>query len=325
MTEKGKSLPLVSINCIVFNHEPYIRDALEGFVGQKTDFAFEAVVHDDASTDGTAAIIREYAEKYPDIIKPIYETENQYSKRDGSLWRIMDAQMRGKYVAFCEGDDCWTDPHKLQEQVDYLEAHPECGMVYGQAQNFHHADKRLGAVWGGPQETFRQLLVNSQVPTLTVVMRTSLLKDYRAMTAEVARGWQMGDYPQWLYVAANSSVHFLPEVLGRYRVLAESASHSKDATRALKFGLNYREIAMWFADKYDTHLPEVNASYWIARLGVAIAQGDRQEMKLCRRQLAKHLAKPVSNKMRLKLAMYVARPTATFNYFQRRRAELGSR
>ena len=78
---------MVTILCLVYNHESYIRQCLEGFVMQKTNFRFEAIVHDDASTDGTAAIIREYAEKYPDINKPIFETENQYSKGDGSLGR----------------------------------------------------------------------------------------------------------------------------------------------------------------------------------------------------------------------------------------------
>ena len=77
---------MVTILCLVYNHESYIRQCLEGFVMQKTNFRFEAIVHDDASTDGTAAIIREYAEKYPDIIKPIFETENQYSK--GDAWQI---------------------------------------------------------------------------------------------------------------------------------------------------------------------------------------------------------------------------------------------
>lgn len=124
---KENTSPLmVTIRCLAYNHEPYIRQCLEGFVMQKTNFRFEAIVHDDASTDGTAAIIREYAEKYPDIIKPIFETENQYSKRDGSLRRIMDAHTHGKYVATCEGDDYWIDPLKLQKQVDFLEKHPEC-------------------------------------------------------------------------------------------------------------------------------------------------------------------------------------------------------
>ena len=117
--------PLVTIQCLTYNHEKYIRKCLDGFVMQKTNFRFEAIVHDDASTDGTANIVREYADKYPDIIKPIFETENQYSKSDGSLNRIMYEHTLGKYVALCEGDDYWTDPYKLQKQVDYLEQHDD--------------------------------------------------------------------------------------------------------------------------------------------------------------------------------------------------------
>lgn len=128
--------PLVSIRCTTYNHEKYIRDALEGFVMQKTNFKFEAIVHDDASTDNTAAIIQEYAEKYPDIIKPIFETENQYSKHDGSLARIMNAACKGKYIAMCEGDDYWTDPYKLQKQVDFLETHPEYAMCSHKFRDF---------------------------------------------------------------------------------------------------------------------------------------------------------------------------------------------
>lgn len=119
--------PLVTIRCTVYNHEPFLRQCLDGFVMQETTFPFEAIVHDDASTDGSAAIIREYAERYPDIIKPIYETENQYSKNDGSLKRVMESAMNpaSKYIAYCEGDDYWTDPNKLQLQVDFLESHPD--------------------------------------------------------------------------------------------------------------------------------------------------------------------------------------------------------
>ncbi len=122
-----KGDPLVSIRCTVYNHEPFLRQCLDGFVMQQTTFPFEAIVHDDASTDGSAAIIGEYAEKYPDIIKPIYETENQYSKHDGSLAKIMNAAIHpaAKYIALCEGDDYWTDPQKLQIQVDFLETHPD--------------------------------------------------------------------------------------------------------------------------------------------------------------------------------------------------------
>ena len=114
----------ISIICNAFNHARYIRDTLDGFVMQKTDFKFEILIHDDASTDETADIIREYEAKYPDLIKPIYQKENQYSK---DVWITDVFQLRrskGKYIALCEGDDYWTDPDKLQKQYDALESHP---------------------------------------------------------------------------------------------------------------------------------------------------------------------------------------------------------
>lgn len=143
---------MVSIRCLVYNHEPYLRQCLDGFVMQQTNFRFEAIVHDDASTDGSAAIIREYAAKYPDIIKPIYETENQYSKRDGSIRRIMNAHMRGKYVAYCEGDDYWTDSLKLQKQVDFMETHPEFSLCTHHFRTFHQGNQEYGADWVGNQK-----------------------------------------------------------------------------------------------------------------------------------------------------------------------------
>lgn len=121
--------PLVAIHCLVYNHAPYLRDCLEGFVMQQTNFPFVAVVHDDASTDNSAAIIREYEQKYPHIFKPIYEIESIYKKGGfGAIDNVMLHAINAtnaKYVAMCEGDDYWTDPLKLQKQVDFLEANPE--------------------------------------------------------------------------------------------------------------------------------------------------------------------------------------------------------
>lgn len=119
--EDNKEDILVSIRCLVYNHEPYLRQCLDGFVMQKTNFKFEAIVHDDVSTDNSAEIIREYAAKYPEIIKPIYETENQFSRGGDYLDKIVNNACRGKYIAICEGDDYWIDPYKLQKQVDLLE------------------------------------------------------------------------------------------------------------------------------------------------------------------------------------------------------------
>lgn len=144
---------MVTIRCITYNHEPYIRQCLESFIMQKTNFRFEAIVHDDASTDGTAAIICEYAQKYPEIIKPIIETENQYSKHDGTIGRIMDAHTHGKYIAICEGDDYWIDPYKLQKQVDFLELHPSYSLV---CCNFLKYDQDLGLFYERNKQKFPQ-------------------------------------------------------------------------------------------------------------------------------------------------------------------------
>lgn len=102
--------PLVSICCLTFNHEPYIRECLDGFLMQKTNFPFEVLIHDDASTDHTADIIREYEVQYPNIIKPIYQNENQYSKGVRVTWTFQFPRAKGKYIAMCEGDDYWTAP-----------------------------------------------------------------------------------------------------------------------------------------------------------------------------------------------------------------------
>lgn len=117
---------MVSVCCLVYNHEPFLRECFEGFVMQQTTFPIEILVHDDASTDHSADIIREYTAKYPDLFKPIYQTENQYSKGKGFVGILLNFERaKGKYIAMCEGDDYWTDPLKLQKQVEFLEEHDE--------------------------------------------------------------------------------------------------------------------------------------------------------------------------------------------------------
>lgn len=132
--DKIDNKPLVAIHCLVYNHEPYLRDCFEGFVMQQTNFPFVAIVHDDASTDGSAAIIREYEAKYPHIFKPIFEKKNLYSI--GKYWHIEDTMRKkikntgAKYVAMCEGDDYWINPLKLQKQVDFMERNEEYSLCF---------------------------------------------------------------------------------------------------------------------------------------------------------------------------------------------------
>ena len=115
----------VSVLCAAYNHEEYLRQTLDSFLNQKTDFPFEVLVNDDASTDSTGDIIREYAAKYPDVIRPFYQKENLYSRRINLYDVVFFPACRGEYIAVCEGDDYWNDPEKLQLQVNWLDTHPE--------------------------------------------------------------------------------------------------------------------------------------------------------------------------------------------------------
>ncbi len=121
---------MVSVCCLAYNHESYIRQTIEGFLIQKTTFPIEIIIHDDASTDQTAVIIQEYYNRFPEIIVPIFQTENQYSKGIRPSPTFVWPKARGKYIALCEGDDYWTDPDKLQKQVDFLEAHYDFAICF---------------------------------------------------------------------------------------------------------------------------------------------------------------------------------------------------
>lgn len=130
--------PIVSICCITYNHAPFIRKCIDGFLMQKTSFSFEILIHDDCSTDGTDLIIKEYAEKYPNLIFPLYEEFNQYSLGgSGKMDMYNYRRSRAKYIATCEGDDYWTDPYKLQKQYDFMESHPDYSVCFHCYQNYN--------------------------------------------------------------------------------------------------------------------------------------------------------------------------------------------
>lgn len=125
--------PIVTVICLTYNHEAYIEKAIEGFLMQETTFPFEVIIHDDASTDATPEIIREYSEKYPLIIKPIFESENQYSKQGGITLESSFYKTIGRYIALCEGDDYWVDSRKLQTQYYAMEENPQVDICATQA------------------------------------------------------------------------------------------------------------------------------------------------------------------------------------------------
>jgi len=282
-TWKKKDLesPLVSIECITYNHEKYIADTLDGFFMQVTDFPFEVIVHDDASTDKTADIIREYEVKYPGIIKPIYEDENQYSKHNGALERIINAQLKGKYIAICEGDDYWIDSLKLQKQVNLLEAHPDYGMCYGRAQVFSEKFGQLtNNIWGSQNNGIIDLLTKQVVgiPTLTICFRKEIFDEYIQNVDPSKKGWLLGDYPLTLWFALKSRIFFMNEILAVYRDIPNSASHQQQKEKMESFVDSIFSIKLFFVNKYNikVDLISLNDSKYRRLLSYALELQDRK-------------------------------------------------
>lgn len=238
---------LVSVYMITYNHEKYIAQAIESVLMQKTDFPYQLIIGEDYSTDGTRKIVEEYAATYPEKIKAILNPQNLGPMRNAA--NVYKA-CTGKYVAMLEGDDYWTDPLKLQRQVDFLEANPDFGMTYSKVRNFIQKKNKYAYYFGGNKETFEELLLGNSIPTLTSCFRVDLWKKYNKDIKPEVRNWLMGDYPMWLYFAKKSKIKFENKVTGVYRVLENSATHLPFIEKEIAFEKSYIEIADFFCDKY---------------------------------------------------------------------------
>ncbi|MDR1624471.1 MAG: glycosyltransferase [Tannerellaceae bacterium] len=261
MNEKEQIL--VSISCVTYNHKAYIRDCIDGFLMQKTNFRFEILIHDDASTDGTAGIIREYERKYPDLIKPIYQVENQYSQGINP-GRINSNRATGKYIAYCEGDDYWTDPLKLQKQVDFLENNPEYGLVctnvriYNQETNVFKEAKYTES----KDITYEELISDrkSKITPLTVCYRKELLSVIKNTIHEELNPpkYFTGDIYLYFNIALVSQIRCIPDVTGVYRILRESMTHSKtDKRRLIAFSSKTSNTMLYYLENHPIQNKEV--------------------------------------------------------------------
>jgi len=225
--------PLVTIACPTYNHEKFIAQAIEGFLIQQTDFPFEIIIHDDASTDRTPEIIKAYAARYPDQIRPLLQTENQVSRGKHPLSGYIYPAARGKYIALCDGDDYWTDPLKLQKQVAFLEKNPDYGLIHTNTATFwENAGKRsrshkLDHYPNPPSgDIFEAMLVKNFISTLTVVVNTELLRT----TVKNLKSWidprLYFDYSVWLEISRRTQIKYLNEITAVYRISALSLSHT---------------------------------------------------------------------------------------------------
>ena len=238
--------PLVSIHCPTYKHEQYIRDCLEGFLSQKTTFPFEVLIHDDASPDATPEIIKEYAEKYPDIIKPILRETNIHSVPGHRSIKITNLERaQGKYVAVCDGDDFWCSPDKLQKQFELMENHPDytlcgCGIYY-----LNHLQKTYTPQgfpleeWPLPQdEACKRIFFNTHpFHTSTIFFRIDAFHAIQEFFQRDVHGQNapMGDMQLFYHLATQGKLGYIRERMVTYRIRASSISSYDNPEKARQF------------------------------------------------------------------------------------------
>ncbi|MER2036789.1 MAG: glycosyltransferase [Solibacillus sp.] len=229
---------MVSIDCITYNHEKYIADAIESFLMQKTNFKIEILIHDDSSTDGTSEIIKKYEQLYPNIIKPIYQKENQHSKGINVTIKYQLPRARGKYIAVCEGDDYWIDPYKLQKQVDYLEKNKNCSLCFHNAEVIDVANGnkivKKHIPWAPFNEKYYyqknakynagELALLDFIPTASLIFPRNLVTEISKNPPDWITKAIVGDAPTRLVLASYGYAYFFDEVMSIYRTNVEGSS-----------------------------------------------------------------------------------------------------
>jgi len=261
--------PLVSVMMITYNHAPFIGQAIEGVLQQKTDFPFELIIGEDCSPDGTREIVFEYQKKYPDIIRVITSDKNVGATKNGL--RTMKA-CQGKYLAFCEGDDYWHHPYKLQKQVDYMESTPECGLVYSSYDMYYvKSHKRIKNYiqyrkWEMPKKPDISAFIEAKgamwlgILTCTAMVRRTLCEQIVESDPYLHQNgpFQRGDTQLWAEIANMSLVHYIPESLATYNQTLESATRSKDITKPVRLQIADAELGLYLCNKYNLPLNTKN-------------------------------------------------------------------
>lgn len=244
--------PLISVCCVTYNHESYITQTLDGFLMQKTTFSFEVIVHDDCSTDGTADIIREYQQKYPDIIKPIFQQENQYSKGIRTiLASFMYPKCLGTYIAICEGDDYWIDENKLQMQVDFLEQNPAYTMCFHSVihhfENGSKADEEFFKL-ENRDYTAQEIVRKWIIPTGSVCFHKKYIETEFYQTLIADKRFIFGDIILFLTMAKEGKIYGMNKVMGVYRRHQGGAIFGINLDRSYNQYFHIKALGEWFPE-----------------------------------------------------------------------------
>jgi glycosyltransferase involved in cell wall biosynthesis len=229
---------------------------------QQTNFKFEILIHDDASTDGTAVIIRTYEKKYPNIIKPIYQNVNQYSQGINPDFTYNYPRAKGKYLAICEGDDYWTDPLKLQKQVDFLEANPEYGICHTKYTKLDEKSNKFKTheLERVCDDDFQNYIETGDMRTMTVMFRVLYIDPIGKLFKEpFMLDAPIGDRPIFLLISSHSKIYYLNEVTGVYRLSTNtSASRFKEHVKYYEF---LKKVLNLNRNLYDYLKISVNKRY----------------------------------------------------------------
>jgi glycosyltransferase involved in cell wall biosynthesis len=256
---------------IAYNVFPFIMQAIESVLQQKTDFPFELVIGEDCSTDGTREIVFGYRDKYPNIISVVSSDKNVGMAKN--RLRTIKA-CRGKYIAFCDGDDYWHNQEKLQKQVGYMESHSECGLVYSSYDVFYvDSGKRIKDFinhkkWEMPQDWSAVDFIecgggrSRAFLPINVVIRTELYKQISESDPYLHQSCRFlaDDTQIWADIADISSVYFIPESMATYNVTAESETRSSNPAKRLRFSVSNAELMIYLCDKYHVR-PDVKKRY----------------------------------------------------------------
>lgn len=240
-------IPLVSICCITYNHEQFLERCLNGFLSQQTSFIFEVLVSNDCSTDDSQIILDKYSSLYPTIIKDVSPQSN-LGAIENFYYTLNFA--KGKYVAFCEGDDYWIDTHKLEKQVLILENNPDFGLVYTNSTKISQTNNSKKIIRYKP-ENIDDVIRHYNCPAQTIVFSNILFHKYLCEVNPQLKKWEMADYPLFLWFYINSKVFHIDELTAVYRILQKSANHTNDYFRARKFILSVNEINNLFNDMFS--------------------------------------------------------------------------
>lgn len=280
--------PLVSVCCITYNHAPYISQCVDGFLMQKTSFPYEIIINDDCSSDGTTEILKEYAEKYPDLIQLILHDENQYSK---GIRRILATfvypLVKGKYIAICEGDDYWTDPYKLQKQVDYLESHPKCGMCYSNFSKYNQKNGTFSHNCLKKEQIQKYNNLHDWIKLTPYAGPMTWMYRRELMSLKPSFNTVDGSFVTFAFFLAESKVHCLSEDnTAVYRVLENSASHSKDISKQYNYKKGIHDIQLQLIEYYkyklknpDELITEINKKYYQRFLFHIIVNSNQLEIE----------------------------------------------